>query len=546
MTYSKTTWVQNNPPYINATNLNKLEQGVADAHAYRGLIDAREFGAVNDNSTNNTTAIANARSAAVTAGVPLLLTGGGTYLTNTQNFTQPLTMIITKGTTLKLRPSQNVDLVSFTSPGCVIRGGGTLDHNGTAQTTGAVVGIYSDGCVVENLELANGQFYGVYLGGASYCRIVGNYVHNTTFDAVYVIKDPTSANYNIIESNRIVSNGACGIKLVGNNVIPLPLRGNRIVANHVESSGTQSIEIINSSDDTVIADNVTRGGDMGISISGCEGVSVTGNTCYSAVYYGLEVAASHNCTVAGNTVDGNATTLTGIAASNTSPSFNTFSANAVRDTVTAGIHLASGIKSVIANNTFDNTVAPVYLQNASRIIVAGNIIDTGNYGFYIDNCQRINVTNNFVNNSTIAGLASIPSTGSNSEIVVTDNDFTSVAVFFSESGTSSVYFARNGSSRVPTQTLVAGTAIKAYADVVYITAGSVITLTGTPVIADGFEGQRTTLVNTGTNAITVPHGTTNNIRLAGAANLALGQYDSLELTYSTAVGDWIQTSAANL
>lgn len=33
MSYTKTTWVQNNPPYINATNLNKMEQGVADSQS---------------------------------------------------------------------------------------------------------------------------------------------------------------------------------------------------------------------------------------------------------------------------------------------------------------------------------------------------------------------------------------------------------------------------------------------------------------------------------------------------------------------------------
>jgi hypothetical protein len=32
MAYTRTTWSQNNPPYVNATNLNKLEQGVVDAH----------------------------------------------------------------------------------------------------------------------------------------------------------------------------------------------------------------------------------------------------------------------------------------------------------------------------------------------------------------------------------------------------------------------------------------------------------------------------------------------------------------------------------
>ena len=33
MTYTKTTWVNDSKPAINAANLNKIEQGIADAHA---------------------------------------------------------------------------------------------------------------------------------------------------------------------------------------------------------------------------------------------------------------------------------------------------------------------------------------------------------------------------------------------------------------------------------------------------------------------------------------------------------------------------------
>ena len=32
MAYQKTTWIDGSAPAINAANLNKLEQGVADAH----------------------------------------------------------------------------------------------------------------------------------------------------------------------------------------------------------------------------------------------------------------------------------------------------------------------------------------------------------------------------------------------------------------------------------------------------------------------------------------------------------------------------------
>ena len=33
MAYTKTTWVNDSEPAINAANLNKIEQGIADAHA---------------------------------------------------------------------------------------------------------------------------------------------------------------------------------------------------------------------------------------------------------------------------------------------------------------------------------------------------------------------------------------------------------------------------------------------------------------------------------------------------------------------------------
>lgn len=32
MSYSKTSWINNQLPAINAENLNKIEQGIADAH----------------------------------------------------------------------------------------------------------------------------------------------------------------------------------------------------------------------------------------------------------------------------------------------------------------------------------------------------------------------------------------------------------------------------------------------------------------------------------------------------------------------------------
>lgn len=95
------------------------------------------------------------------------------------------------------------------------------------------------------------------------------------------------------------------------------------------------------------------------------------------------------------------------------------------------------------------------------------------------------------------------------------------------------------------QTLVAATAILANASTVQITAASPITSTAAPTIADGVDGQLVTIINTGTNAITLSdQGTlaSSNLRLT-AGTVAIASRQSIRLMYSTATGDWVQVGA---
>lgn len=92
------------------------------------------------------------------------------------------------------------------------------------------------------------------------------------------------------------------------------------------------------------------------------------------------------------------------------------------------------------------------------------------------------------------------------------------------------------------QTLVAGTAILANAPFVMITAAAPITSTAAPTIANGVDGQRITVMNVGANAITLSdQGTlaSSNLRLT-ATTLALAANRSIDLMYSSTVGDWVQ------
>lgn len=92
-------------------------------------------------------------------------------------------------------------------------------------------------------------------------------------------------------------------------------------------------------------------------------------------------------------------------------------------------------------------------------------------------------------------------------------------------------------------TAVSGT-IRIDASTVSITSNGNYTLTSTPTIADGRDGQILRIVNLGANTITLQdQGTlaSSNLRLT-ATTVALGPNDSIELQFFTTVGDWVQTT----
>jgi hypothetical protein len=100
------------------------------------------------------------------------------------------------------------------------------------------------------------------------------------------------------------------------------------------------------------------------------------------------------------------------------------------------------------------------------------------------------------------------------------------------------------------QDLVAATAILANAETVQIkAAGGSVTLTSTPTIATGYEGQIVTIVNVdAANSVTLQdQGTLANSNLRLSANtITLGPRDSIQMQYFTAIGDWIQTGQVNV
>lgn len=73
-------------------------------------------------------------------------------------------------------------------------------------------------------------------------------------------------------------------------------------------------------------------------------------------------------------------------------------------------------------------------------------------------------------------------------------------------------------------------------------SGGAVTLTSTPTIADGQDGQILIVFNGSANSVTLTHGgaTATNLRLDGGTNKTLAARASIMLMFSSTVGDWIQ------
>jgi hypothetical protein len=130
-------------------------------------------------------------------------------------------------------------------------------------------------------------------------------------------------------------------------------------------------------------------------------------------------------------------------------------------------------------------------------------------------------------------------------------DLIALDIAFQTVGSGVLGGIRNASTTILTpstsQTLIAATAITANATVIQITAATAITLTSAPTVTIGYgQGQKITIINVGTNNITLQdHNTLASSSLSLSANtITLGPNDSITLLYVGTL--WVQIAQVNV
>lgn len=187
MPYTPTAWVNGSTPYINATNLLKIEAALTWLAGMSVSVKDPAYGAVGNGTTNDATAFTNAATAAAAGGGVLVIPPGTYAMGASWDLPSNLT-VFGYGATLKATSAGSSTRVITSSNKSNIKIYG-LTINGDKASFGTTTeqrhGIYLLGCsnvVLEDVTSSSNKGDGIYLGaGVSACS--GIQVNRGMFNA---------------------------------------------------------------------------------------------------------------------------------------------------------------------------------------------------------------------------------------------------------------------------------------------------------------------------------------------------------------------------
>jgi len=417
---------------------------------YSGPINVKWFGATGNGATDDTVAINNALSAATSGEV--IFGYGATYLTGTLTAPKTLTIgaplcVNLNNCTIQFNAASNDSVFNVTSDNVTIKNGtiqGTFTP-GTAPTTppsgpfgikNSVSGTGKGYFTVDGMTVRNFNNYGVTAPGGAFLRVINSKTVNTGnigLSCVSVVASPPApaVDAGIVKGNIFdrfdvpsanITQPCVDIKgnAPSNAITNLIFTGNKlfgalnppIPAN--DSAAGMEIRHLNNA---VICNNLTINGSLGISNALSNNVVISGNSCFGADHYCIEVVGSTNVVVSANIANGNnsggstgacivfdTATEGGV---NTNSTFNTACNNIILNNVVC-ITAAQGsnfnsISGGIVHSTLSNNflvdLSGVHDILISGMMIVGDATFSNMSGILVDNSISTSPASNvFVNN----------------------------------------------------------------------------------------------------------------------------------------------------
>lgn len=361
--------------------------------------NVKDAGATGDGVTNDTAAF----TSAFNSGLPVVAPPG-TYMVDPMNIpaNAVIDLKIESGATIKLRADSNTPMFVVPATARVIfHGAGTIDGNAAGQNgvnaATEAHGVYLapdglNGSSFDGITIRNTKSVGILSAGTP-----GGTVSRCTFiDTAGVAVNiqaktggPDLRGWTIAECvvDKTALGAACttgGLKVDGQSATNTKVRGAVIVGNRVHlPPNTTNDRVIGvelfggGGDDAVIVGNATTGGYMGFSIDASVAFSLANNAVDGAGMFCVELAATQNSTVQGNTIRGGDY---GIITQNPNGTKNvTITGNSLMNQTTSGIHVTDGATQLnITGNHVSSTAGSAGIHvnyGCSDVQISGNTID---------------------------------------------------------------------------------------------------------------------------------------------------------------------------
>jgi parallel beta-helix repeat protein len=457
---------------IDSSSVGRAVLTAADEEAARDAIgvyagtNVKEFGATGDGTTDDTTAIHAARTAAGVGGTVVI--PPGTYITTglSLNVASQVWQIM-PGATIKCKSSgYGAATVTVTASGVTITGGGAIDGNRAALGNNAagvhacVTGmVSSNDLTLDNVTVKNSTYYGVWGQGSHTrvlrCKFTGNYWTAIMLSSYYLavqIGSTMQDTYDMEASDNYIDrsdedpatiSSAC-VQITGNgdpsgtlhetyrakalrNVILMPENPN-------EATGRVCGIELSRCYYGLAEGNMVVNGTMGISLAAGAYNKSIGNTMIGQTLFGIEIADCPGCIIQGNIIDGDGLlgslpSGAGIATTGGSGLSTDLSIVGNRifslDPDGRPITLSSITQATLTGNVIEHRYGPV-LTSVSNSVVSSNVIlgDSVGQGVVLVNCSSITVIGNDMQNHSM-GVVIGASSGTSDYFNITGNHFRS-------------------------------------------------------------------------------------------------------------------------
>lgn len=426
--------------------MSEIHRARQVANLGNDIVSVKDYGAVGDGTTDDTTAI----QAALDSGYKHIYFPDDTaYLCGALTISSD-EMIVFGKAQLNLADNTNDSMFTVSGQRVIIDGLRMFGNKSNQSATSNAVKITASNVKIKNVKM--GTFYsnGIYSAN-NYGTVVRSNVFYDCYDYAILIENDTPSTVgggHLIEGNEIVINSGLvgdtngGIKVTGDGYAQNGfMNRSRISNNKVQlpASPTDTtaacIEITGLGRYSSIVGNTTISGAIGISVSDSDYTTVSSNTMYGASNYGIKLESSSFCSLSGNTIEGADITIRGIETfkNSTNSIHNVISNNTINNTSGTSLYINNDSDyAVISGNSVRNPVGVALDVNYSDYVsITGNTIDgesTGTKAVVLDTCTKTAVSGNSFSNFTQDGvLLYATTTVVLDDIALTGNIFTATS-----------------------------------------------------------------------------------------------------------------------